>query len=105
MKFGKNRNESMPHGCDRPGLSPGGSSSEPMSGVSHGPNMPLRSTRSIGLTIIGSFGGAMPPHDDCIAVRAVELVVQALVAEPGELARLVGARLLTRAEPVRGRTP
>ena len=35
-----------------------------MSGRSHGPNRPLRSTRSIGLTMLGSFGGAMPPHDD-----------------------------------------
>ncbi len=35
-----------------------------MFGRSHGPNSPLRSTRSIGLTISRSLGGDMPPHDD-----------------------------------------
>ncbi|XES00161.1 hypothetical protein HEP87_58545 [Streptomyces sp. S1D4-11] len=37
-----------------------------MSGRSQGPNRPLRSSRSIGLTIEGSFGGAMPPQDEII---------------------------------------
>ena len=64
MKFGKNTNESMPHALWRAGLRPGGSSSRPMSGASHGPNRPLRSFRSIGLTMLRSFGGDWPPHDD-----------------------------------------
>ncbi len=35
-----------------------------MSGRSHGPKSPLRSTRSIGLTMFRSLGGDMPPHAD-----------------------------------------
>ncbi len=35
-----------------------------MSGRSHGPNSPLRRTRSIGLTMFRSLGGDIPPHDD-----------------------------------------
>ena len=37
-----------------------------MSGRSQGPNRPLRSTRSIGLTMLGSLGGAMPPQEEII---------------------------------------
>ena len=37
-----------------------------MSGRSHGPNRPLCSTRSMGLTMLRSFGGDMPPQDDTI---------------------------------------
>ena len=33
-------------------------------GRSHGPNSPLPSTRSIGLTMPGPRGGDIPPHDD-----------------------------------------
>ena len=33
---------------------------------SHGPKRPLWSTRSIGFTMLRSFGGDMPPHDDTI---------------------------------------
>ena len=64
MKLGKKRNESSPHAWWRAGFSPSGSSSSPMSGASHTPKRPLRSTRSMGFTIDSSFGGAMPPHDD-----------------------------------------
>ena len=35
-----------------------------MSGRSQGPKRPLWSTCSIGLTMLRSFGGDMPPHDD-----------------------------------------
>ena len=35
-------------------------------GASHGPNSPLCSTRSIGFTMLRSFGGDIPPHDDTI---------------------------------------
>ena len=62
MKLGKNRNESSPQAGWRAGFTAGGRS--PMSGPSHGPNRPLRSTRSIGFTMLRSFGGDMPPHDD-----------------------------------------
>nr|CRL82517.1 hypothetical protein CPGR_05739 [Mycolicibacter nonchromogenicus] len=34
------------------------------SGLSHGPNSPLRSTRSNGLTMDRSGGGAWPPQVD-----------------------------------------
>ena len=66
MKFGKKTNESMPQDGWRAGLMPGGSSSMPMSGASHGPNRPLRSSCSMGLTMRRSLGGDMPPHDDTI---------------------------------------
>ena len=35
-----------------------------MSGRSHGPNNPLWTALSIGLTMAGSFGGAIPPHEE-----------------------------------------
>ena len=64
MKFGKKWNESMPHTGDRAGLTDGGRSIS--MGRSHGPNRPLWTTRSIGLTMSRSFGGDIPPHDDTI---------------------------------------
>jgi len=64
MKLGKKWNESTPHTRLRAGLTAGGSSMS--MGRSHGPNSPLRSTRSIGFTMLMSFGGDMPPHDDTI---------------------------------------
>ena len=55
----------MPQAGERAGLTPAGRGSSPsMSGRSQGPKRPLRRTRSIGFTMVGSFGGAMPPHDD-----------------------------------------
>ena len=36
----------------------------PRSGRSQGPNSPLRSTRSMGLTISRSLGGYIPPQDE-----------------------------------------
>src|SRR3954462_6205348 len=65
MKLGKNRNESVPHCFARAGLTAGGNSNS--IGASQGPNSPLCSTRSIGLTQLRSFGGDMPPHDDTLA--------------------------------------
>ena len=79
MKFGKNTNESMPHvGC-RAGLTVGQLVDVDV-GRSHGPNRPLRSTRSIGLTMLRSLGGDMPPHDDTMRVRTVDVVGQRLEA-------------------------
>src|ERR1700730_2402439 len=60
MKLGKKCHESIPHCGIRFGLTPGGSSASfsMTSGLSQGPNSPLRSTWSIGLTIDMSEGGA-----------------------------------------------
>src|ERR1022692_3241207 len=66
IKFGKNKKESTPHDGWRAGFRPGGSSSSPMSGASHGPKRPLCNARSIGFTMLRSFGGDMPPQDETI---------------------------------------
>ena len=65
-----------------------------MSGRSQAPKLPLRRIRSMGLTMLGSLGGAMPPHDDTIPWGPSSVVVQALEAVAHELARLVGDVLL-----------
>ncbi len=64
--FGHTMNVSVPHARWRAGLTSGGRFSLLLiaSGLSHGPNRPLRIAFSDGLTMLGSFGGAMPPHDD-----------------------------------------
>ena len=62
MKFGKNTKLSTPHAFDRAGFTAGGCSNS--MGFSHGPKRPLCSTRSIGFTMLRSFGGDMPPHDE-----------------------------------------
>ena len=65
MKLGKKTNESIPHDGWRAGFTPVGSSARfTPSGLSQGPNNPLRRTRSIGLTVLMSLGGDMPPHDE-----------------------------------------
>ena len=94
MKFGKNTNESTPHAGWRAGLSAGGSSSRPMSGLSHGPNRPLRSTlldRLHHARILRRRHAAPRRHH---AVRAVELVGERLEAVALQLARLLVHRLL-----------
>ena len=47
-KFGNTMNSEIPHGSQPPGLTPAGSA--PRSGVSHGPNRPLRIAVSMGFT-------------------------------------------------------